>query len=68
MGFNIVLTVFLSASLKAMWNMVHVIQLIIFFPELLEWPPNCQLFVDSLSEAVELETITAMVYDIILPP
>ena len=41
MGFNIVLTIFLSASLKAMWNMVHVIQLIIFFPELLEWPPNC---------------------------
>ena len=25
MGFNIVLTIVLSASLKAMWNMVHVI-------------------------------------------
>ena len=58
MGFNIVLTIFLSASLKAMWNMVHVIQLIIFLPVLLEWPPNSQLFVNSLNEAVELETIT----------
>ena len=67
MGFNIVLTLVLSASLKAMWNMVHVIQLIIFLPNVLEWPPNAQLFIDSLSEAVEMETLTAMFYDFTLP-
>ena len=68
MGFNIVLTIFLSASLKAMWNMVNVIQLIIFLPVLLEWPPNSQLFVNSLNEAVGLNTITQEVYDATLPP
>jgi len=40
MGANVVLTLFLSVSLKAMWNMVHVLQVIIFLPELLEYPPN----------------------------
>ena len=60
MGANIVLTVFLSVSLKAMWNMVHVLQLIIFLATLIKYPPNAQLFIDSANEAVELES--AVVY------
>jgi len=67
MGFNIVVTIFLSVSLKAMWNMVHVIQVIIFFPNLVEWPPNAQLLVDSFNEAVTLESFTNKLYEKFLP-
>ena len=55
MGANVALTIFLSVSLKAMWNMVHVLQVIIFLPTLLDFPPNTQIFINSLNEAIELE-------------
>ena len=64
---NIVLTVFLSVSLKAMWNMVHVLQVIVFLPTLIEFPPNAQLFIDSVNEAIELEQVTDSLYGLLLP-
>ena len=67
MGANVALTVFLSVSLKAMWNMVHVLQVIIFLPELLDFPPNTQLFINSLNEAIELEQFKEFVYELVLP-
>ena len=67
MALNIVITLVLSVSLKAMWNMVHVLQIIIFLPILLEWPANAQLIVDSLEEAAELKKMTKDVYDAMLP-
>ena len=67
MGANIVITIFLSVSLKAMWNMNHVLQVITFLPALLEYPPNAQLFMDSVNEAIELEEFTQNVYDLLLP-
>ena len=67
MALNIVITLVLSVSLKAMWNMVHVLQIIIFLPILLEWPANAQLIVDSLEEAAELKKMTKDVYDALLP-
>ena len=62
MGANIGLTIFLSVSLKAMWNMVHVLQIIIFLPEILDYPPNTMLFINSLNEAIELEQFKEFVY------
>lgn len=62
MGANIGLTIFLSVSLKAMWNMVHVLQIIIFLPEILDFPPNTMLFINSLNEAIELEQFKEFVY------
>ena len=67
MGANIVITIFLSVSLKAMWNMNHALQVIIFLPDLLEFPPNAKLFIDSVNEAIELENFTQDVYDLLLP-
>ena len=56
MGANIVLTIFFSVSLKAMWNMVHVIQVIIFLAETVLFPSNTQLFIVSFKEAIELNS------------
>mmetsp|Transcript_22160 Transcript_22160/g.27242 ORF Transcript_22160/g.27242 Transcript_22160/m.27242 type:complete len:82 (-) Transcript_22160:1236-1481(-) len=67
MGANLVLTLLLSISLRAMWNLVHVLQVIVFLPKLLDYPPNAQLFVDSIEEAVELENFTQDVYEKTLP-
>ena len=68
MGANVVMTLFLSVSLKAMWNMVHVLQVIIFLPELLDYPPNAKLFIDSVNEAIELEEITNQFMETVIPP
>ena len=50
-----------------MWNMVHLLQIVIFLPELLQWPPHGQLLTDSLKEAVELEDFMTNVKKTILP-
>ena len=58
MGANVLLTLFMSVSLKSMWNMVHVLQIIVFLPLVLEYPPNAKLMIDSLEEAASLEQTT----------
>ena len=58
MGMNLVLTLVLSASLTAMWNMVHILQVITFLPNLLDWPANAELIISSLKEAAELEQMS----------
>ena len=48
MGSNMLVTLLFSVSLKALWNLTHVLQIMYFLPELVEWPPHAQLIIESL--------------------
>lgn len=54
-GSSLLATLFLSISLKAMWNLMHVMQVITYLRFLVEWPANTQTLLDSMYNAITLE-------------
>ena len=66
-GTNLFLTIFLSISLKAMWNLLNVYQVTVFVALLLEYPPNAQIIISSLDEAITLRTFYNKLQEAILP-
>ena len=51
-----------------MWNLLHVMQILIFFINVLSWPANTEYVLLSIEEAVNLRELTEQVYQLVLPP
>lgn len=47
----------LSISLKSMWNLMHVMQLLAYMSLVVSWSANCQMMLKSVYNAVTLENI-----------
>lgn len=54
-----------SLSLKAMWNLMHVMQVIVFTSHIVEWPANTLLLLESMHEAITLEELLGSIEDAI---
>ena len=59
---NLGLTVCFSLSLKAMWNLMHVMQVIVFTLYVVKWPANAELLIESMREAITLEDLLDSLY------
>ena len=64
---NIGLTVCFSLSLKAMWNLMHVMQVIVFTLYVVKWPANAELLIEAMREAITLEDLLDSLYAYVLP-
>ena len=60
-------TICLAVSLKAMWNLMHVMQVLAFLRLLVEMPANSNMMLLSMHNAITLENIMSQLYDKILP-
>ena len=47
----------MALSLKAMWNLMHVMQVLAYLEMLIQWPLNAQFVLDSVYEAITLDNI-----------
>ena len=59
-------TICLAVSLKAMWNLMHVMQVMTYLRLLVPWPANSQMMLQSLHNAITLENVINSVYDSLL--
>jgi len=50
-------TICLAVSLKAMWNLMHVMQVMAYLRLLVDWPANSQMMLQSMHNAITLENI-----------
>ena len=50
-------TICLAVSLKAMWNLMHIMQLMAYLRLLVEWPANSEMMLKSMHNAITLENI-----------
>lgn len=54
-GFQFIATIVLAASLKAMWNLMHFMQLVAYLRMLVSWPANVQMMLSAVKEAITLD-------------
>ena len=59
-------TICLAVSLKAMWNLMHTMQLVAFLRLLVTWPANFAVMLQSMHNAVTLENLINSLYDSLL--
>ena len=50
-------TIFLAVSLKAMWNLMHVMQVMAYLRLVVAWPANSHMMLKSMHNAITLENI-----------
>ena len=59
-------TICLAVSLKAMWNLMHVMQLMAYLRLVVDWPANANMMLNSMHNAITLENIINSFYDSIM--
>ena len=59
-------TICLAVSLKAMWNLMHVMQLMAYLRLVVDWPANANMMLNSMHNAITLENIINSFYDSII--
>ena len=57
------MTICLAVSLKAMWNLMHVMQVMAYLRLLVEMPANSNIILLSMHNAITLENIINSFYD-----
>jgi len=60
-------TICLAVSLKTMWNLMHVMQLLAYLRLIIVMPANSQIMLLSVHNAVTLENVLKELYESILP-
>jgi len=50
-----------------MWNLMHVMQVIVFTLYVVEWPANAELLIEAMKEAITLENLLNSFYEEVLP-
>ena len=60
-------TICLAVSLKAMWNLMHVMQVMAYLRLLVEMPANSNVILLSMHNAITLENLINSLYDSLLP-
>ena len=43
--------------MKAMWNLMHVMQVLVYLDMLIRWPLNAEMMLESVHEAITLDNI-----------
>ena len=61
---SIVTTLFMTHSLKATWNLISVIQVIVFLKYFAQWPAICEQVLDKLFDAVYLHSFSQNIFNI----
>ena len=61
-GFQIILTLVLSFSLKSFWNFFNVIQVLVYIRLFIEWPPVVKEIVQKIEDVVEMKAIYDTVF------
>ena len=56
-------TICLAVSLKAMWNLMHVMQVMAYLRLVVSWSANTQMMLASMHNAITLENIVNDLYD-----
>ena len=56
-------TICLAVSLKAMWNLMNVMQVMAYLRLVVDWPANSHMILDSMHNAITLENILKEVKD-----
>ena len=57
-------TIFLAVSLKAMWNLMHVMQVLAYMRlYITTWPANTAMMLQSVHNAITLENVLDGLYD-----
>lgn len=56
-------TLCLAASLKAMWNLMHVMQVLAYFRLMINWPANSHMMLQSMHNAITLDNLLNGLYD-----
>ena len=56
-------TICLAVSFKAMWNLMHVMQVIAYLRLLVNWPANTSMMLQSMHNALTLENLINDLYD-----
>ena len=64
---NIGLTICFTVSLKAMWNLMHVMQIIVFTLYVVNWPANGEILIKAMQEAITLDDFLGTFYEQVLP-
>ena len=59
-------TICLAVSLKAMWNLMHVMQVMAYLRLVVDWPANSNMMLLSMHNAITLENIINGLYDSII--
>ena len=60
---QILVTIILSVSLKAMWNLLHVMQILTFSKNFTEWPALATESLTYINDAIYLEEISGKVLE-----
>ena len=60
-------TICLAVSLKAMWNLMHVMQVMAFLRLLVDMPANSNMMLQSMHNAITLEEVMNSVYESVVP-
>lgn len=64
---NFVIAIFLTVSLKAMWSLNHMIQLLVFLLLVVQWPENTKIVIEALENATSLSFVTEPVFALLTP-
>ena len=60
---NVIITLVLSMSLKQMWNLLNVLQVLVFLRTMSQWTPVVSLVLSYLHETITLERILGFALD-----
>ena len=53
-------SLFINVSLKALWGLVHFMQMVAFMRDFVEWPPNAAFVFETVNEAITFEKATCL--------
>lgn len=60
---QILLTLIIAVSLRAMWNLMNVVQVVVFTRHFCNWPSNVQQLLDKLHDAMKLRELNEFLLD-----
>ena len=63
MIFQVVTTLLMAASLKSMWNLLDVAQVIVYIRLITTWPPNGTAMLDLMEDGITMRKITKPVLE-----
>ena len=59
-------TICLAVSLKAMWNLMHVMQVIAYLRLLVQWTANVDAMLKAVDNAITLDNVVDYFYSLVL--
>ena len=64
MALNLVMSLFLFASLKTVWRLITLIQVLVYLRLFTSWPVLCNVFFETVNDAITLKSVTDALADL----